>query len=415
MPITLSSLQDHITTMMLEEWHDERSDLIAVTGYAGTGKTTIIGEFVKLVRNYFPQHNKSVAFLTFTGKAATVLFKKLQQCNAYQTNDYCGTVHRLMYEPEVEFDTKINAFKIIGWKKRFQSKSEIPYNLFVIDEASMISDELLEDIRSYGIPIIAFGDPGQLPPVNGNCSILDNANYHLHEIHRQAWHSPIIKLSQYVRDYGCIPYQKDANFSYSDKIFKVSWTYPGTQQYFNNNIDFRDPNVITLCGFNSTRCQVNDMIRRRHRFNLPVPYAGERVICLSNNYESNIMNGQIATLVWLMNEGTAYRTTLDIDGQYYESYMSTECFGKASYESIFTLNKMKKKKFGRAKQLGFNSFDYFDYGYATTVHKSQGSEWDKVILFEQRASSWDDSYNAKWLYTAITRAKEKLLVISDKY
>ena len=68
-----------------------------------------------------------------------------------------------------------------------------------------------------------------------------------------------------------------------------------------------------------------------------------------------------------------------------------------------------------AKKRGFDTFDYFDYGYACSVHKSQGSEWDRVILFEQRTHRWEDAYYAKWLYTAVTRAKKKLFIISDFY
>ena len=59
--------------------------------------------------------------------------------------------------------------------------------------------------------------------------------------------------------------------------------------------------------------------------------------------------------------------------------------------------------------------DAFDYGNCISVHKSQGSEWEKVVLFEQRTKRWDDKFYTKWLYTAVTRAKKKLLVISDAY
>jgi ATP-dependent exoDNAse (exonuclease V) alpha subunit len=66
-----------------------------------------------------------------------------------------------------------------------------------------------------------------------------------------------------------------------------------------------------------------------------------------------------------------------------------------------------------ASDKGFPTIGFFDYGYCMSVHKSQGSEWQKVIVFEQRTKRWDDNYYAKWLYTAITRAKEKLFIIGD--
>ena len=90
------------------------------------------------------------------------------------------------------------------------------------------------------------------------------------------------------------------------------------------------------------------------------------------------------------------------------------CFGQVTY-TMFNqrkdsdVNKLKKY----AIKKGYTGVDYFDYGYVTSVHKSQGSEWERVVLFEQRTKYWDDQYYARWLYTAITRAKEKLFIISD--
>jgi len=57
--------------------------------------------------------------------------------------------------------------------------------------------------------------------------------------------------------------------------------------------------------------------------------------------------------------------------------------------------------------------DFYDYGYVTSVHKSQGSEWDRVILFEQRSKHWDDNFWARWLYTGVTRAINKIFIISN--
>ena len=148
------------------------------------------------------------------------------------------------------------------------------------------------------------------------------------------------------------------------------------------------------------------------------PYPGERIVCLKNNRETRLMNGQIGTVMWLMPETkNAYRITLQVDGMDnpHECFVHNLCFGQVTY-TMFDKQKdsevHKMFKYAQKKKY-LSGVDYFDYGYCISVHKSQGSEWNKVVLFEQRTKHWDDDYYARWLYTGITRAKEKLFVISD--
>jgi ATP-dependent exoDNAse (exonuclease V) alpha subunit len=124
------------------------------------------------------------------------------------------------------------------------------------------------------------------------------------------------------------------------------------------------------------------------------------------------MNGQLATVLWYMPENKdLYRLTMYVDGEAepYESICTDRCFGQVEY-SFYEEEPDKKQKFYKGKKI-----DLFDYGNCISVHKSQGSEWDKVILFEQRTKRWDDKFYTRWLYTAVTRARHKLLVISDAY
>jgi ATP-dependent exoDNAse (exonuclease V) alpha subunit len=108
-----------------------------------------------------------------------------------------------------------------------------------------------------------------------------------------------------------------------------------------------------------------------------------------------------------------YRITLEVDGEVdpYECIVHMTSFGQVTY-TTYSEDKMTKDARKFARDQGYE-LDYFDYGYCISVHKSQGSEWNKVILFEQRTKHWDDDYYKRWLYTGITRAKEKLMVISD--
>lgn len=378
-----------------------------IVGYAGTGKTTIIAELRNQIYKKFP--NLNVAFLTPTGKASSVLKSKLKNSNAIYDQDFIGTIHSLIYKPETRYDSKLKTHVILRWIKK--PLSAVYYNLVIIDEASMITEKIYNDLCYFEKSIIYIGDHGQLPPVGDNFNILKNPDFILTKIHRQALNSPIIALSKFVREEGYIPKNK----FFSESVFKLPWDHKLTQKIWNEKIIF-DNDLIILCAFNTTRANTNDKIRTKLKYEGILPTPGEKVICLHNNHSLNIMNGQIGTLIWVMPMGDdLYRMTIEFDDEIFESLIDIKCFGQVTY-TIYE-NTLKSKKFKRQLSLaikeGFSKVDYFDYGYCISVHKSQGSEWDKVIIFEQRTKKWDDEYYSRWLYTAVTRAKEKLFIISD--
>lgn len=378
-----------------------------VGGYAGTGKTTLICELRKEIYRNFP--DLSVAFVTFTGKASSVLQDKMARFGAIYPNDYVGTIHRLIYQPEVKWDSILKTHVIVGWK--LKDEDEMYEDLIIIDEASMVSLDIWKDLVKFQKSIVAVGDHGQLPPIGNSFNLLKDAEFYLTEIHRQALNSPVIALSKFVREEGYVPFNK----FFSKEVFKLSWDHPMCKSIWENKLTF-DEKIIVLCGFNTTRAYLNDMIRERLSYKETVPYPGERIVCLVNNHTTKIMNGQIGTVLWVMPEDkNLCRITIDIESsQPIECMVSKKCFGEVTYTMYDRTKKsMRQKEYAISK--GLSTVDFFDYGYAMSVHKSQGSEWDKVVLFEQRSQHWDDRYYARWLYTAITRSKEKLFIISDFY
>lgn len=378
---------------------------ISIGGYAGTGKTFLVGELSHILKL---NDVKKIAFVTFTGKASSVLKGRLIENNSIYKNDFIGTIHSLIYRPKFHYDVITHKQILVKWV-RVPSLEE--YDLIIIDEASMVPKEIWEDLKTYDIPMIVIGDHGQLPPISEDSfNLMKNPQFKLNKIHRQAKGSIIIKLSAFVRKYGHIP----QNTIFSKNVFKLSWNYPKCQEIW-NKISF-DENTIVLCGFNKTRVYLNNKIREKSDFKFKEPYLGERIICLKNNHDSKIMNGQLGTLQWSMPyKKNLFRMTISFDtsGEFYEGLVHNKCFGKETYSQIYEEKVSNIKKF--LKGSGFDSLDYFDYGYVISVHKSQGSEWEKVVLFEQRSKHWDDEYYKKWLYTAITRAKERLFIISDFY
>jgi exodeoxyribonuclease-5 len=381
---------------------------MTVGGYAGTGKTTLLCELRRRINVEFPK--LSVAFVTFTGKASSVLKTKLDTFGINYEYDYVGTIHGLIYKVKTRYDPKLKSHVVVGWD--LKDPDDLYHDVIIIDEASMVSKEIWDDLKSFGKAIIGVGDHGQLPPVGDRFNLLSHTDFQLTEIHRQALNSPIIWLSQKVRREGYIPDNK----IFSPDVFKLSWRDPQCKKIWNEKVTF-DEDLIVLCGFNTTRCALNDKVRKRLKFHKSIlPYPGERIVCLANDHSRKIMNGQIGTLLWIMPENhKLYRVTIDMgNADPVECTISDKCFSQVTY-TMHDRSKFEAKQKNYAIKKGIDPVDYFDYGYSISVHKSQGSEWKRVVVFEQRSSHWDDELYARWLYTAVTRASEKLFIISDFY
>ena len=379
-----------------------------IGGYAGTGKTTLLGHLRTEIEQSFPK--LSIAFVTYTGKASSVLRSKLDAQGVPTHNDFIGTIHRLIYKPITKWDKLLKCYVVVGWE--LKDTDDLYYDLIIIDEGSMVSQQIWSDLKGLGIPIIVMGDHGQLPPIGDQFNLLQNPDFKLTEIHRQALNSPIIQLSKFVREHGYIP----GNRKFSNEVFKLAWNHPKCKHIWENLVVF-DENLMVLCAFNATRAELNERIRTKLGYTkkAKIPEPGERLVCLMNDHQRGIMNGQNGSLLWVMPENyDLYRMTIAVDEfpDPVECCVASKCFGQVTY-TTFDKSVQSKKQFEYAVDKGLAPINHFDFGYAMSVHKSQGSEWDRVILFEQRTKHWDDEYYARWLYTGITRARHKLFIISE--
>jgi exodeoxyribonuclease-5 len=387
MNIQLSSDQEFVLGELLK-WYPaaQASGYITVGGYAGTGKSTLISVLRKELHRMNPQ--LKVAFASYTGKAARVLQQKIEETNATYPKDTVGTIHSLIYGPIVNSQQEI-----VGWLP----KEKIQYDLIIIDEASMIDAKIWRDLTAYGKPIIAVGDHGQLPPISGNFSLMQKPTYTLEEIHRQAKENPIIQLSIAARTTGEVLAGR-----YGQGVKKISRTDQDAGEFYQELLQGYKPDTLMLCGFNATRVRVNGQIRNILGFDLPLPQRGDRVICLRNNHGKRIYNGMQGTVVSITDIDTQwYDAEIKMDGQknLYQGKISTMQFG-SNTPMNFTQNRSI-----------IMQGDLFDFGYALTVHKAQGSQARKVVLFEERSKHMDDEMWRRWLYTAVTRAEEELYII----
>ncbi len=371
---------------------------LTLGGYAGTGKTTLIAHLRKRLTRSMRFKRYSVAFCCFTGKAANVLKQKLDEQTALRFGDSCSTIHALIYKAVL--DEKGNA---IAWTRK--AVEELTQDLIIVDEASMVNADIWEDLRSYGKPILVVGDHGQLPPIGENFNLMADPELRLERIVRQESENPIIRLSMLIRDGGEIPVGE-----YGPHVRKVASL---STQELNAEFMRYDNSTMVLCGFNKTRVALNARIRGVLNFDQPEPTIGERVICLRNNRKENIYNGMLGTIEGIEPQHDDwYRSQIRLDGERYafEGTISRHQFGLPT--TLRTEEDLARLGIDEVavKDLG----DLFDWGYALTVHKAQGGEAKNVIVFEEKLPKYDRDTWQRWLYTAVTRSSERLLIVGSQ-
>ncbi len=333
-------------------------------GYAGTGKTT-------LARHIAENVSGKVLFGAFTGKAALVMRSK--GCEG------ATTLHSMIYKTR---DTEEEIPNFTLWDDAPAAYAK----LIVVDECSMVDEDLGRDILSFGCPVLVLGDPAQLPPVQGGGFFTQGEpDAMLTEVHRQAKDDPIVWLSMQVRE--------------GNKL--EAGTYGATEVVHKR---YLDPQKVMeadqiLVGRNATRKAYNQRMRERRGITEPLPIAGDRLVCLRNNKKKALFNGGL----WEVSKRATSRSqlvsmylrSLDTDAKReVKVTVRPECFVGGIEEMDWQQRKI---------------YDEFDYGYVLTVHKSQGSQWDKVVLFDE-SFAFPES-RERWLYTGITRAAEQLTVV----
>lgn len=377
-----------------------------LTGFAGTGKTTVI----RSIANYLGD----ILVLAPTGKAAQRVMEA--------TGLPAKTIHRWMYIPHE--DEKGN----VTFEPKQEDKLIRPMSgLIVIDEASMVGKELWDDLLGTACmldcSVLCVGDPFQLPPVETEekpFSLLDSsfpADYRIHltEIIRQALDSPIIRGSMLVRE-GKIP-EALKNFKhYSSKAMAEA------ADWFNAN------EGTVLCHSNHQRHSINRAVRQRRKLDNEVQ-KGEPLLVLRNNYALDIYNGEVRPFDgWTRRvEGTVpvsdYHKVISLNMHYslgllglgqaifVEEGIRGELGGLTYRDLRFQLRKAKK-----LLEIPNNvpvPLVEANFGYALTCHKAQGSEWKNILVHIGRSLRLATEEGHRWLYTALTRAKESTCVIVD--
>ena len=379
-----------------------------LAGFAGTGKTTLLQHIINGMDDV-------PLCCAPTGKAASVLEKKLDE-SAVVT-----TVHKALYSPVSPCTEKLEAMIMklkddpdnqslrleIAEEKKEMSKQKLSFSsklkpgeykgvTFIVDESSMITKKMAMDFQYSGARVLFVGDPGQLPPVGDKGWFGDGeADATLKKVMRQALDNPIIRLSMDIRNNG-----------------------------FCNPLDYNDCSEVTianksdlpvehwlkadqvLTGSNYLRRRINRFFRKQLGHTEQMPVECEKLICLKNDFDTyGLINGVPASCA-----GSAF---LDEDGEWrisvlFEDELKTDmALYSHPFEAHYRTNAQEEPW---AMRRGLAEFDW---AYAITVHKSQGSEWRNVLLADDGFFSRNMDDRKKWLYTGITRAKEKFTWVQE--
>ncbi len=350
--------------------------LFRLFGYAGTGKTTLARHFAEHVDGH-------VQFAAFTGKAAQVLRSK-GASNA-------KTIHSLIYRPRGEEAISDETTGKTSMSPTFSlnRQSDIAKaKLVIVDECSMVDENLGRDLMSFGTPILVLGDPGQLPPISGGGFFTEaEPDFLLTEIHRQAAENPIIRLAMDVR--------AGKEIMHGD--------YGTTQIIAKGDVD---ADLVlaadqVLVGINRTRRRYNQRLRQLKDFTATYPQAGDKRVCLRNDPAKGLLNGSLWKVMTASKETVKPGINLLVspdDGDTDRGVAKIKLL-KASFDAPEDDIPWQTKK----------RYDDFDYGYALTVHKAQGSQWDDIVLFDESFAFRD--MRSRWLYTGITRAANSLTIV----
>lgn len=379
-----------------------------LAGYAGTGKTTLA--------LHLAQHAGRVAFAAYTGKAALVMRQK--GCAG------ATTIHSLIYlttspsksmveemERELSRLVAVTArtdqeeaarlrlaedlarLHATGGRPMFlrNPASDITdADLVVVDECSMVGNSIGTDLLSYGVPVLVLGDPAQLPPVgDGGYFTARDPDFLLTEVHRQARESPILRLATEARegrrlqlgDYGdgTIVARADRD-AVGARVMKADQLLVGR----NRTRHASCARFRTLLGLGGGD---------------PWPVPGDKVVCLRNNHELGLLNGAL----WRVTSAMTYPERMRVE---------MTVVPEAESDGLPTAVEAHAHHFaGREEELAWwdrREAQEFAYGYALTVHKAQGSQWDDLVLVDESSAFRTDA--PRHLYTGITRAAKKIAV-----
>lgn len=386
-----------------------------ITGYAGTGKTSMI----KAIESLYG----TPIVLAPTGKASLRVNEA--------TGIYAQTLHQYIYRPRADSESGEVKFVL----REAQEVRRPDNGLVIVDEASMVGREMWEDLWSIcqmlDLKVLLVGDNFQLAPVEKKrdddadsfipLTMLNTPHRaHLAEVTRQALDSPILRASMMLRTTS-----------------RISEPMRLLKQVYSSDFDatcrrmFEEGGVV-ICYKNETRARINATVRRQLGYEREIQ-AGEPLLVLRNNYGVNKFNGEVVPFKrWVAFDRTSHAVV-----DRFRSTSKMLQFGVAEIDTSDEVMLVPEQIHGETADMGDHVVEkasrryyrdwyspdgeedtnpdgtprgpphlHANFGYALTAHKSQGSEWKQGLVFIEKSIRPTSVEGRRWVYTAITRFKD---------
>lgn len=398
--ILTTKQSEGLDTIIKRYKSNERYTTIA--GFAGTGKTTLI----HIAIDALGLSADDVGFAAPTGKAAIVMRR--------MGNENATTIHRTLYDWYPRSNGKFAR----------RRKEWLPYKLLVVDEISMINQEFISELaRHRETHCLFLGDPFQLPNIDKNPNtLLDSPHVFLDEVMRQSIDNDIIDMTMDLRQLKGLPDHDGNNY----KLLTYDEVRTGVYGWADQ----------VICATNAERRELNKRISAFHHFTPGKVEEGQKVICNRNYWNlisvngEPLVNGTIGTLTNIFEEdvpvnprfGLPFKTVphivadlvvdddLFVNLHFDKAQLTTgEPFIPYGHQRE-ALDKWYNSEWALAHGLQNPIALDAELGWAITCHKAQGSQYNKVLVYENKFP-YNREEHARWLYTAATRPIDKLTLV----
>ena len=370
-------------------WYNGNKQVFQISGAAGTGKTTLIRYLI----NEIKLEHDEVLFTAFVGKATLAMTRNgLNAKTLHSAICYCKDEPVLDENGNVVTEYNRRVTKRVFTRRR---KIDPRIRLIVVDEGSMVPAKMADWLLKFKVPIIVLGDLNQLPPVIGDSFFLKEPDVVLTQIMRQSSESPIPYFAQNVLQNGTKCLSPGLQIGNKINVLSKADITPEL---------LKDYDVI-ICGTNKTRNNLNTYIRERiYGRTQDYPVIGDKLICRENDWTFSVDD------VYLINGLIGYVTDIDLES--ISDYTMMIDFKPEFMDNEFknvTLDRIYMGLSPNDKRLYRSNYHKFEYGYAITCHLSQGSQYNRVLVFNESFGTAEE--RRKWLYTAVTRAIDKVTIL----